>query len=315
MTIVRRDDFSGPADLRAMQQFASRVWTPTSRFHPGQLAWSRHYQQVDPLRPAPGEAIALWREDGRVVGFGWAETDDWLEVQVQDDRPDVAEAVLEWFEDWSDADDQAVLTMAGGALDAALTEAGFVAEDDEPWFTHHVRPTEGLPPVPDVAGYRLRSMVGAGPDDVAARAACHAAAWAEFGPSPVTTEAYAALMDVWPYDPALDWVAVDADGAMVASCLVWLDPATGVGLVEPVGCVPEHRGHGLAGAVTLAALHRLRELGGHTALVSPRGDDGHPGPQRLYRALGFEPSARTRTWTRSRRDAVIVADPTTRVPS
>ncbi len=90
-------------------------------------------------------------------------------------------------------------------------------------------------------------------------------------------------------------------------------PASGSS--SPSAACPEHRGRGLAGAVTLAALHRLRELGGHTALVSPRGDDGHPGPQRLYRSLGFEPSARTRTWTRSRRDAVIVADPTTRVPS
>ena len=299
MARVRRDDFSGPADLRAMQEFVSRAWTPTSRFHPGQLAWSRHYQQVDPQRPADGEAISLWREDGRVVGFAWAEAQDWLEVQVDPGRPDVADAVIEWFEDWSDAETQAVLTMESSVLDAALGAACFTPDDAEPWFTHHVRSTRDLPEVPDVAGYRFRSMEGAASQDVAARAACHAAAWSDFGPSRVTAEAYAALMDVWPYDADLDRVAVDADGHLVASCLVWLDPATGVGLVEPVGCVPEHRGHGLAGAVTLAALHRLRELGGTSALVSPRGDDGYPGPQRLYHSLGFVPTARTRTWTRS----------------
>jgi GNAT superfamily N-acetyltransferase len=86
---------------------------------------------------------------------------------------------------------------------------------------------------------------------------------------------------------------------MVASVIVWLDPATGVGLVEPVGCVPAHRGRGLAGAVTLAALHRLRTLGGAMAQVTPRGDEGYPGPQRLYRSLGFRPTARTVTWSRS----------------
>jgi ribosomal protein S18 acetylase RimI-like enzyme len=63
--------------------------------------------------------------------------------------------------------------------------------------------------------------------------------------------------------------------------------------------VPEHRGQGLAGAVTLAALARLRELGGRTAQVSPRGDDDYPAPLRLYQSLGFKPVARTVTWTRS----------------
>ena len=78
---------------------------------------------------------------------------------------------------------------------------------------------------------------------------------------------------------------------MVASALVWLDDADGVGLVEPVGCVPEHRGRGLAGAVTLAALHQLaRRSAARVAQVSPRGDDGYPGPQRLYRSLGFRPT-------------------------
>jgi hypothetical protein len=32
--------------------------------------------------------------------------------------------------------------------------------------------------------------------------------------------------------------------------------------------------------------------------VTPRGDDGYPGPRRLYRGLGFEPTADVRTWTR-----------------
>jgi ribosomal protein S18 acetylase RimI-like enzyme len=86
---------------------------------------------------------------------------------------------------------------------------------------------------------------------------------------------------------------------MVASALVWLDPATGVGLVEPVGCVPEHGGRGLARAVTLAALHALRSAGGTVGQVTPRGDAAYPGPQRLYRSLGFRPTARTVTWTRS----------------
>ena len=296
MAPVRRHDFSGPDDLRAMQQLASRLWSPTSRFHPGQLAWSRYYRPADPSGLDEGEAIAVWTDDDEVLGFGWAEAPDWLELQVDPSRPDVAAEVVDWFEEVSDAETQSVLVMEGDVAEHALAAAGFAPRPDEPYFTHHTVDLAGLPPAPTVPGYRFRHVE---PHEARSRAAVHAASWSEFGPSKVDEQAYEQLMAAWPYRPDLDWVAVDADGTMVASALVWLDPASGVGLVEPVGCVPEHRGRGLAGAVTSAALRRLAEVGGSVAQVSPRGDDGYPGPQRLYRSLGFRPRARTVTWTRS----------------
>jgi RimJ/RimL family protein N-acetyltransferase len=293
---VRRHDFSGPDDLRAMQQLASRLWSPTSRFHPGQLAWSRYYRPVDPSALDEGEAIAVWTDDDEVLGFGWAEAPDWLELQVDPSRPDVAAEVVDWFEEVSDAETQSALVMESDVAEQALAAAGFAPRPDEPHFTHHTVDLAGLPPAPTVPGYRFRHVE---PHEARSRAAVHAASWSEFGPSKVDEQAYEQLMAAWPYRPDLDWVAVDADGTMVASALVWLDPSSGVGLVEPVGCVPEHRGRGLAGAVTSAALRRLAQVGGSVAQVSPRGDDGYPGPQQLYRSLGFRPRARTVTWTRS----------------
>ncbi|HYH72448.1 MAG TPA: hypothetical protein VD764_04480 [Nocardioides sp.] len=60
-----------------------------------------------------------------------------------------------------------------------------------------------------------------------------------------------------------------------------------------MGCVPEHRGRGLAAAASVSALTAARELGATEGLVCPRGDDDHPGPARLCRRLGFVPGART----------------------
>jgi predicted N-acetyltransferase YhbS len=293
---VTRRDFAGPDDLRAMQDLASRLWSPTSRFHPGQLAWSRYYRPVDPAALDDGEAIAIWSDGDETVGFGWAEAPDWLELQVDPGRPDVAAELVDWFEEVSDAESQSALVMEGDVAENVLAAAGFEPDPAAPWFTHHTVDLADLLPVPDLEGYRFRHVER---HEARERAAVHAASWSDFGPSKVDERAYRQLMDAWPYRPDLDWVAVDAQGRMVASVLVWLDESHGAGLVEPVGCVREHRGRGLAGAVTLAALHHLATLGGTVAQVSPRGDDGYPGPQRLYRSLGFRPRARTITWTRS----------------
>jgi RimJ/RimL family protein N-acetyltransferase len=292
-----RRDFAGPSDLRAMQDLCSRTWTPTSRFHPGQLAWNRYSEPVDVQALGEGEALAVWAEGERTVAFGWAESPDWLELQVDPARPKVAAEVLEWFEEWSDADEQSTMAVEGdAAVEAALGDAGFEPQPGAPFLTHHTLDLADLLPVPRVRGYAFRAV---GPEEAAARAAVHAASWSDDAPSRVDALAYAQLMRTWPYRPDLDWVAVDAAGAMVASALVWLDPETGAGLVEPVGCVPAHRGRGLAGAVTLAALHALRDVGGRVAQVTPRGDDDHPGPRRIYEAIGFAPTARVLTWSRS----------------
>ena len=142
-------------------------------------------------------------------------------------------------------------------------------------------------------GYTLRHVE---PGEAAARAACHRDAWS--ATSKVSTGAYERLMRTSPYRHDLDWVAVDGDGRMVASVCVWLDTDTGVALVEPVGCVPEHRGRGLAGAVSAAALRAARDAGATTGMVCPRGDDGYPVPMRVYQRLGFEPGPRTITLVR-----------------
>jgi len=128
------------------------------------------------------------------------------------------------------------------------------------------------------------------------RAAAHRAAWS--ATSKVTGVAYRRLMATPPYRPELDHVVVTDEGEWVASCCVWWDPSTGVALVEPVGCVEEHGRRGLATAASVSALTAARALGATEGLVCPRGDDGYPGPARLYRRIGFVPGARTRTLRR-----------------
>ena len=177
-----------------------------------------------------------------------------------------------------------------------LTDHGF-AEVESPWFTHHHLDLAELPAVDLPEGYAVLA-VRAGEHEQ--RAAVHRAAWSPT--SRVTAAAYERLMTTPPCLNDLDHVVTTTDGEWVASCCVWLDPTTGVALLEPVGCVAEHGGRGLATAASVSALTAARDAGATTGLVCSRGDDGYPGPARLYRRIGLAPGARTRTYRWRRGD-------------
>ncbi len=67
------------------------------------------------------------------------------------------------------------------------------------------------------------------------------------------------------------------------------------GIIEPVCTHPDHTRRGLATALILDGLGRLRDLGAVTASV----DTGDMGPANaLYRSIGFTESYRGRTWRR-----------------
>lgn len=270
--------------LPAMQTVASRL-TPGSWQHPGQVAWSARYAPPEDLSHGP---VHVFERDGQPVGWAWLESPEWMEWCVDPAHPGVAEQAVAWFLAATTATTLRTSYLATERhLGAALESAGFV-EDPDLWFSQHTLDLAGLRPVPEVPGYSFRAVR---PGEHEARAACHRASWS--ATSKVSGGAYERLMATPPYRPELDWVAVTPDDEMVASCCVWLDDASGVALVEPVGCRPEHRRRGLASAVSLAALHAARDLGAATGLVRPRGDDDHPEPGRVYRGIGFVPGPRT----------------------
>ncbi|KRE94081.1 hypothetical protein ASG76_11835 [Nocardioides sp. Soil774] len=270
--------------LPRMQALSSRLWTPEARHHPGQLAWSAAYGEPDVLDLGPVFAA----DDA----WAWLESRDWLEVCGTD--PASVEAVVAAALEEADDEVHASTLETETAVVQVLGAAGF-GEVELPWFTHHLLDLADLPPVSLPEAYAVRAVA---PGEHEERAAVHRAAWS--ATSRVTGTAYRRLMATPPYRPGTDHVVIAPDGAWVASCCVWLDEETGVALVEPVGCVEEHRRLGLATAASVSALTAARELGATQGLVCPRGDDDYPAPARLYQGIGFRPGARTRTWRLSR---------------
>jgi hypothetical protein len=284
---VQRHDYSGPEDLRAMQELVQRIYQVAARFHIGDLSWE--YSSAPPARQ-DGWRIALWRDGDQVVGWGWVEGQDLLLV-VDPERPEVASEVLDWFRESTDAESLGCSVLEGEThLIAALAAAGYQVKHGDHFYTHHTITLAdlGTPVVP--AGFTLRP---ARPDEVEKRAAVHRAAWSDLRPSRMTAEVMGAVMSTWPYRSELDWVVEAPNGEFAASALIWLDEKNRVGLVEPVGCATEYRRQGLAQAVNLGALHALRELGAIEARVCPRGDDDYPKARKLYQSIGFRPGLRT----------------------
>ena len=272
-------DYSGPADLRLMQDLTAECWRLDGPFviaTIGDLPWwmYQHLNKLDEAR------VRLWLEDGRCVAWGWVEGGLIFMVHPQH-RERLADVL-----DWAEADAVTALEHDTASIEA-LRARGYVA-DESRWFDHMTRSLDDLPEPRVHDGYALRAVRGE--DELLARTESHRAAWE---PSRVVPASYRAVMRAWPYRAELDWVAVAPDGTLAANCLCWLDEANRIVELEPVGTHPSHRRRGLAAAVCLAALKAAREAGADTGLVYPV--NGFPAAT-LYESIGFRAISRHLTF-------------------
>ncbi|GIL26362.1 hypothetical protein NUM_16160 [Actinocatenispora comari] len=299
---MRRHDADGGADLRSMQAAVQRAWSPSQRWHVGDLAWQCH--------AGFGGPTALWTEHGTPIAWARLESPAEAGVHVDPARPDAADAVLAWLGTVAPGPAPAVTVLDTEThLVDALRRNGYRPDDGALYFLHCERSLDSLPAPRLPAGYTVRAVRA---DETAARAAVHRAAWrparigallvppvALDGESGMSAPRYRAVTAAWPYRAELDQVVVAPGGAFAAFALGWLDEANAAGELEPVGTDPRYARRGLAAAASLACLHALRTAGATRAVVYPRGDPAYPVPRRLYAALGFRPVARTVTYRRA----------------
>jgi GNAT superfamily N-acetyltransferase len=96
------------------------------------------------------------------------------------------------------------------------------------------------------------------------------------------------------YRPELDLTVIDEHGHGAANALFWLDPSTGIGLIEPVGTSEAHRGRGLARHLISAGIQGLVAAGSERIKVSWELDN-EPAAA-LYLASGFKPATTSSFW-------------------
>jgi GNAT superfamily N-acetyltransferase len=165
---------------------------------------------------------------------------------------------------WSDSQDQ--------LFQEIFTRRGFQrVEQPEAAEVQHRRSLEGtLPDVPQIPGYTIRSLgdglellercyasgLGFHDDDI------HIARENRDHPDWYHHIQLAPL-----YRRDLDLVAVAGDGSIASFCTIWFDDVSRTAYFEPVATVPAHRKHGLARALMVEGLHRLKRMGCQVAFV------------------------------------------------
>lgn len=291
MVTVTARAYADRRDLRRLAAFlmACRAADPRGDYeHVGDLLWGFRHATLD-----PEHNVRLWETpDAGLVGFAKVEPPGllWqLHPRHRDGR--LRARLFAWGMTRLQglARGRGVPAQArvhvredNVATIAFLEQRGFVRADRH--LVELVRSLdETIPPPALPAGFDVRG--GPGEDETEAYAAMHRDAW---GPTSTYTAAvHRRLMDSPGYQPELHPVVVAPDGTFAAACICWLDPVNRLGEIEPLGTRPAFRRRGLARAVVLEALARLRARGATTALVY--GASANEPARRLYAATGFRP--------------------------
>jgi hypothetical protein len=286
-----------------------RPWFPSA----GDLDWWR----ATSSNPALPGNIELWFDGAELAAFVWHNGED-SSINVAWGRDALYPSLLDW------AEARAIALWQAGASDeplvfeepclnsnrsrqALLQARGYQltthASDQDHFFdlTGELPPRRTLPP-----GFIVRNLQGL--HEVEARVSVHRAA---FAPSRMTVAKHRAVMASPMYRLDFDLV-VEAPGwpegapladegctdspCFAAYTIVWYDEANRWGVFEPVGCRPEFQRRGLASAVMIEGMHRLRALGATHATVGAHG--GSPGAK-TYSALGGYLAQQYDLWTRT----------------
>ena len=160
------------------------------------------------------------------------------------------------------------------------------------------RPLTDLPPAPALPGVRIVPWPVERSEEI--RAAKNEAFADHWGSTPTSPHHWAQMTIGFGARLDLSFVALDDDDRVVAHCLNSRfeadDEVTGrrEAWIDNLGTLREWRGRGIASALIAHSLHAFARDGLTDASISV--DSENPtGAARLYRSLGFEPSARSIT--------------------
>lgn len=254
------------------------------------------------------ENSLLWFDtNGRLMGFALVDHYQNLcfELDWQILTPDLESEIISWGEKClrqaMQTSGQVFTLDASCRTDdlermAFFQRHGFVMQEN--YSVHMMRSLdEPIPGVQLPQGFHIRHI--AGKQEVEALVALHRAA---FGTENMTVEERLAMMHTPDYEAQLDLLAIAPDGLLVAYCMCFISQEENersgrkVGYTDPVATHPDFQGRGLARALLVAGMQRLKERGIQTALLGTSSDNIPM--QRAAMAVGFRVQSTTAWFAR-----------------
>lgn len=268
-SLDRITDYPGVVDLRELLaltqvQDNTRLWFDAG----AQLIGFAFVDPYHNLRFEFDQSVATLAVEREIVT--WGET-CLRRVMPTTDEPQQLDASCR-----ADNTERIALLERHGFVRQALSSLQFVRPLDEPIPTPH------LPP-----GFTLRGV--AGEHEVEALVTLHRAA---FATNHMTVAERLAMMRVPEYDAELDLIAVGPDGRLAAYCFCSVsqeeNERTGrnEGYTDPIATHPDFQHRGLAKALLLTGLHKLKQRGVAAAALGT--SSANRAMRSLAQAVGFQ---------------------------
>jgi mycothiol synthase len=249
-------------------------------------------------QPEDTHQVVLWEDEaGRLIGFTWPSEDDSMIVS-RHGFSEVEESMLVWSERHAIASGLHTCNVYAYTRDTRrveLVQRHFYRRTETYcWYGRRVLSDAiAVQPLPE--GFVLRSLNLGDRSELDQRGLLHGLA----ASSTVTAAQYARMtLEARQYRNDLDLVVVGANGVLAAFSTAWYDERSRRGLIEPYGCSPLYRRHGLARALLTETLRRLQMLGARDVVIA-HGDcdsEEEDASLQLNRSVGFEPFGRDYLW-------------------
>lgn len=241
--------------------------------------------------------IAIWEENGEILAMVNSEGEAAGEAFVQIARLDLPKSVLGEMFDFIEAnlgEEEDGERRIDLRIPLEMTSMERMAEARGYTRLAHNAPTAILLLAHDFPVVLPGGLTFAYGDEVTAadKGMAHARAFGYYEDSRIHRErapiAFHSMTKTPDYRSDLDLHVRDADGRIVAFATMWYDARNRIGILEPVGTVPQYRRMGLGRACVAQSANQVREEGGTEIHV---GSD-----QPFYVRLGFEPRDKYGIW-------------------
>ncbi len=261
-----------------------------SRFHHKEPVWEPYWEG----------RVGLWETaDGRLVGAVHPESEAEAFLEIHPDYRQVEEEMLAWAESHlvkaTEDGTQHQLTVFVYEYDALrrrlLERRGFQKMPHGGVIRRLHFGNKVLPPVEVPEGYTLRTARAHDAEEYQRFADLLNAAFNRTFHKAQEIRTFRATAPS--YRPDLDLFAESADGSLAANVGVIYVEEIRAGLYEPVCTHPDHRQKGLARALMLEGMHRLKALGATEVTVGT--GDMVPANQ-LYESVGFPETYKGYHW-------------------